>query len=101
MIGTALASDGPAGPMNTNRQSSKTQADGPRPSTFACSEPPAARCVPARGAGQVKVNGGAFTPVAPFGGYKKPGIGRELGKQGRHEYFETLGRERLRGTDVP
>ena len=29
--------------------------------------------------GQVEVNGGAFNPNAPFGGYKQSGIGREYG----------------------
>jgi aldehyde dehydrogenase (NAD+) len=39
--------------------------------------------------GQVKVNGGAFNPTAPFGGYKRSGIGRELGELGLEEFFET------------
>jgi aldehyde dehydrogenase (NAD+) len=39
--------------------------------------------------GQVRVNGGAFNPVAPFGGYKQSGVGRELGVHGLEEYFET------------
>jgi acyl-CoA reductase-like NAD-dependent aldehyde dehydrogenase len=39
--------------------------------------------------GQVKINGGAFNPVAPFGGYKHSGIGRELGPLGLEEYLET------------
>jgi aldehyde dehydrogenase (NAD+) len=39
--------------------------------------------------GQVKVNGGAFNPAAPFGGYKQSGVGRELGMHGLEEYFET------------
>jgi aldehyde dehydrogenase (NAD+) len=38
---------------------------------------------------QVKVNGGAFNPIAPFGGYKQSGLGRELGMEGLKEYFET------------
>ena len=32
--------------------------------------------------GQVAVNGGAFNVAAPFGGYKRSGIGRELGHYG-------------------
>jgi acyl-CoA reductase-like NAD-dependent aldehyde dehydrogenase/predicted RNA polymerase sigma factor len=39
--------------------------------------------------GQVKVNGGAFNPTAPFGGYKRSGIGRELGALGLEEFLET------------
>jgi aldehyde dehydrogenase (NAD+) len=39
--------------------------------------------------GQVEVNGGSFNPVAPFGGYKQSGIGRELGRLGFEEFLET------------
>jgi aldehyde dehydrogenase (NAD+) len=39
--------------------------------------------------GAVDVNGGAFNPVAPFGGYKQSGIGRELGAYGLAEFQET------------
>jgi acyl-CoA reductase-like NAD-dependent aldehyde dehydrogenase len=38
--------------------------------------------------GQVEVNGGAFNPNAPFGGYKQSGVGRELGEFGFEEFLE-------------
>ncbi|MGC1210267.1 MAG: aldehyde dehydrogenase family protein [Micromonospora sp.] len=39
--------------------------------------------------GQVDINGGAFNPLAPFGGYKQSGLGRELGAYGIDEFRET------------
>ena len=38
--------------------------------------------------GQVDINGGAFNPLAPFGGYKQSGNGRELGRFGLEEFTE-------------
>jgi acyl-CoA reductase-like NAD-dependent aldehyde dehydrogenase len=38
--------------------------------------------------GQVDVNGGRFNHLAPFGGYKKSGIGRELGPHALDEFFQ-------------
>jgi aldehyde dehydrogenase (NAD+) len=40
--------------------------------------------------GQVSVNGGRFNVMAPFGGFKKSGVGRELGPHGLAEYFELV-----------
>ncbi|WP_406500310.1 aldehyde dehydrogenase family protein [Streptomyces sp. NBC_01590] len=39
--------------------------------------------------GQVDINGGRFNPLAPFGGYKQSGVGRELGSHGLAEYLQT------------
>ncbi len=39
--------------------------------------------------GQVEVNGGGFNPLAPFGGYKQSGNGREYGSFGLEEFLEV------------
>ena len=39
-------------------------------------------------AGQVDINGGPFNALAPFGGYKQSGNGREGGVYGMEEYLE-------------
>jgi aldehyde dehydrogenase (NAD+) len=39
--------------------------------------------------GQIEVNGGAFNPSAPFGGYKNSGYGREYGTHGFEEFLEV------------
>lgn len=38
--------------------------------------------------GQLDINGGKYNPAAPFGGYKKSGVGRELGRIGFEEYLQ-------------
>jgi acyl-CoA reductase-like NAD-dependent aldehyde dehydrogenase len=39
--------------------------------------------------GQVEINGGSFNVIAPFGGYRQSGIGRELGQHGFEEFLEV------------
>ena len=38
--------------------------------------------------GSVDINGAPYNPMAPFGGYKQSGIGREMGVAGLEEYLE-------------
>lgn len=44
--------------------------------------------------GQVDINGGRYNPLAPFGGYKQSGNGREMGRFGLEEYFEVKSLQR-------
>jgi len=44
--------------------------------------------------GQVEVNGGSFNPLAPFGGYKQSGNGREYGAFGLEEFLEVKSLQR-------
>ncbi len=54
------------------------------------SDPERARRVALRiRTGQVEINGAAFNPLAPFGGYKQSGHGRELGRFGLEEFLEV------------
>jgi aldehyde dehydrogenase (NAD+) len=39
--------------------------------------------------GQVDINGARWNPLAPFGGYKRSGIGREFGTFGLEEYLQV------------
>lgn len=38
--------------------------------------------------GQVDINGAPWNPLAPFGGYRQSGLGREGGRYGLEEYLE-------------
>jgi acyl-CoA reductase-like NAD-dependent aldehyde dehydrogenase len=38
--------------------------------------------------GQVDINGAKWNPLAPFGGYKRSGLGREYGEFGLEEFLE-------------
>ncbi len=40
--------------------------------------------------GQVAINGGRFSVLAPFGGFRRSGVGRELGEHGLAEYVELM-----------
>jgi len=39
--------------------------------------------------GQIEINGGAFNPIAPFGGYKQSGHGRENGRYAIDELLQV------------
>ena len=39
--------------------------------------------------GQIEINGGAFNPLAPFGGYGQSGHGRENGRYGLEEMLQV------------
>jgi aldehyde dehydrogenase (NAD+) len=39
--------------------------------------------------GQIDINGGVYNPLAPHGGYKNSGIGREMGRLGMAEFLEV------------
>jgi acyl-CoA reductase-like NAD-dependent aldehyde dehydrogenase len=41
-------------------------------------------------AGQVDINGAPFNPQAPFGGFKRSGLGRENGRFGIEEFLEPV-----------
>ncbi len=45
--------------------------------------------------GMVNVNGYGFDPMAPFGGYKQSGVGREMGVAGLHEFLQVKAVQRF------
>jgi aldehyde dehydrogenase (NAD+) len=44
--------------------------------------------------GQVEINGGVFNPLAPFGGFKQSGHGRELGQFAIEEFLQPKALQR-------
>ncbi|MFF4288373.1 aldehyde dehydrogenase family protein [Streptomyces sp. NPDC001633] len=58
-------------------------------SVWAADEQQAIAFARAMQCGQVTVNGGAYNPLAPFGGYRQSGVGRELGTHGLREFLQT------------
>ncbi len=44
--------------------------------------------------GQVEINGGTFNPLAPFGGFKQSGHGRELGRYAIEEFLVAKAMQR-------
>ena len=44
--------------------------------------------------GQISINGGAYNPLAPFGGFKQSGHGRENGRYGLEEYLSAKALQR-------
>ncbi|MGH8963625.1 MAG: aldehyde dehydrogenase family protein [Jatrophihabitantaceae bacterium] len=45
--------------------------------------------------GMININGYGFDPLAPFGGYKHSGVGREMGTAGLHEFLEVKAVQRF------
>lgn len=56
---------------------------------WSSNEARAERVARAMKTGQVDINGGRFNPLAPFGGYRQSGNGRERGRYGLEEFLET------------
>lgn len=45
--------------------------------------------------GMININGYGFDAMAPFGGYKQSGVGREMGSAGLHEFLEVKAVQRF------
>ncbi|MCM0675129.1 aldehyde dehydrogenase family protein [Micromonospora phytophila] len=55
---------------------------------WSADEERALRVARAMRTGAVDINGAPFNPLAPFGGYKQSGLGRELGSYGLDEFLQ-------------
>jgi aldehyde dehydrogenase (NAD+) len=77
------------GQVDPTSRIAREEIFGPVLSVFAAASDDAAIDTAGRiDSGQVNINGAAFNPRAPFGGYKQSGVGREIGDFGISDVLE-------------